>query len=51
MIKGCVDIDVYTYLISASSRTPPNEIRWNSLDIDCAMDFPSEVLPTPGYIM
>ena len=34
--------------ISASSLTPPNEILTNSLPIDLAIDFPRDVLPTPG---
>ena len=34
--------------ISASSRTPPSEIRTNFRFIDRAIDCPSEVLPTPG---
>lgn len=37
-----------TYLISASSRTPPNAIRWNFLLRAEAMDFPNVVFPTPG---
>lgn len=39
---------LYSNLISASSLTPPNDILWNSLDKAVAIDFPNEVLPTPG---
>ena len=35
-------------LISASSRTPPRDIRVNFLLVALAIDSPSEVLPTPG---
>ena len=35
-------------LISASSRTPPSDIRWNGLSSACAMDCPSDVFPVPG---
>lgn len=35
-------------LISASSRTPPSDIRWNGRSNARAMDCPSEVLPVPG---
>ena len=35
-------------LISASSLMPPREILTNFLPSALAMDFPSEVLPTPG---
>ncbi len=34
--------------ISASSRTPPTEMRANSRPRARAIDWPSEVLPTPG---
>ncbi len=34
--------------ISASSRIPPREIRRNLRPIARAIDFPSEVFPTPG---
>ena len=34
--------------ISASSRTPPTEMRANLRPSDRAIDWPSEVLPTPG---
>ena len=34
--------------ISASSRTPPSEMRTNFRFIARAIDWPSEVLPTPG---
>ena len=33
---------------SASSRTPPTEMRANSRPSARAIDWPSEVLPTPG---
>ena len=35
-------------LISASSLTPPRLILTNFLSSDLAIDFASEVLPTPG---
>ncbi|OQC48611.1 MAG: hypothetical protein BWX58_01114 [Deltaproteobacteria bacterium ADurb.Bin026] len=35
-------------LISASSFTPPSDILTNFLPIALAIDFPSEVFPTPG---
>src|SRR5262244_2431153 len=34
--------------ISASSRTPPSEMRTNSRPIARAIERPSDVLPTPG---
>ena len=34
--------------ISASSRTPPSDMRMNLRPSARAMDWPSEVLPTPG---
>ena len=34
--------------ISASSRMPPSEMRWNLRPSARAIDLPSEVLPTPG---
>src|SRR3954462_8174262 len=34
--------------ISASSRTPPSDMRTNSRPVALAIDLPSEVLPTPG---
>ena len=34
--------------ISASSRMPPSEMRWNARPSARAMERPSEVLPTPG---
>ncbi len=34
--------------ISASSRMPPSEMRWNFRPMARAMERPSEVLPTPG---
>src|SRR6186997_857543 len=34
--------------ISASSRMPPSEMRWNVRPSARAMERPSEVLPTPG---
>ena len=34
--------------ISASSRTPPSEMRMNSRPSERAIDLPSDVLPTPG---
>ena len=34
--------------ISASSRTPPTDIRTNLRPSARAIDWPSEVLPTPG---
>ena len=34
--------------ISASSRTPPTEMRVNLRPSVRAIDWPSEVLPTPG---
>ena len=34
--------------ISASSRTPPREIRTNFRFMERAIDWPSDVLPTPG---
>ena len=34
--------------ISASSRTPPTEMRTNLRPSVRAIDWPSEVLPTPG---
>lgn len=39
---------LFIYLISASSRTPPNDMRWNFLERAVAIDLPSVVLPTPG---
>ena len=35
-------------LISASSRSPPRDILTNLRPIVFAIDFPNEVLPTPG---
>ena len=35
-------------LISASSLIPPKEILINFLFVALAIDFPREVLPTPG---
>jgi hypothetical protein len=37
------------YRISASSRTPPNEMLWNFLCKADAIDRAKVVLPTPGY--
>ncbi len=34
--------------ISASSRTPPRDMRTNFRPVAFAIDLPSEVLPTPG---
>ena len=34
--------------ISASSRTPPSEMRWKLRPSADAIERPSEVLPTPG---
>ena len=34
--------------ISASSRMPPSDTRTNLRPSDCAIDFASDVLPTPG---
>ena len=34
--------------ISASSRTPPNEMRWNGRSSARAIDCPSDVFPVPG---
>ena len=34
--------------ISASSRTPPTEMRTNLRPVVRAIDWPSDVLPTPG---
>ncbi|KAG1223048.1 hypothetical protein G6F68_020455 [Rhizopus microsporus] len=34
--------------ISASSRTPPKAMRTNLRFVALAMDWPREVLPTPG---
>ena len=34
--------------ISASSRTPPSDMRTNFRPVALAIDIPSEVLPTPG---
>ena len=42
---------IYVFLwprISASSLKPPNEILTYSLPSDSAIDFPSDVFPTPG---
>ena len=35
-------------LISASSRTPPNDMRAYFLPVALAIDSPRDVLPTPG---
>ena len=34
--------------ISASSLTPPKDILTKSLPVAFAIDFPKDVLPTPG---
>jgi hypothetical protein len=37
-----------THRISASSLTPPRDIRWNGLSRALAIDCPREVFPVPG---